>query len=359
VRLYDGEHWNDLIDESPALSLFQTAEYGDAKALSGPWSVERVVVERGNRPIAVAQTMIRPLPIGRGGLAWINRGPLELAHSDENGFLVEALESLRAYWVERRHMYLRVAPPVDWSAPSASALPPDGWAQMPDTGWRASRVDLSPPLDQLRLNLRQKWRNCLNKAERMGAEALIATDPDAFERFLRAYEDDLASRGIRKSVTPDLLRKLEQLLPDARKLTVIEVPLDGRPVGWALIARYGGVGEYLAGVTTAEGRRVNAGQLLLWKAVSFLKDSGCEQFDLGGMDENDKSSGPSRFKAGLRGTPYRLAPELEAHNGGLAARLVRRRVEAFRRAESFSNAREPVRTSAQQRLPASLVAVAP
>ena len=75
---------------------------------------------------------------------------------------------------------------------------------------------------------------------------------------------------------------------------------------------------------------VNAGQLLLWRAVAAMKEHGGRGFDLGGLDVDLTPPGIYRFKDGLGGVPYRLAPELEALGGGLLGRLVRWRVRTAR-----------------------------
>jgi lipid II:glycine glycyltransferase (peptidoglycan interpeptide bridge formation enzyme) len=106
--------------------------------------------------------------------------------------------------------------------------------------------------------------------------------------------------------------------------------LDGRPAGSVLMVRHGDTAEYLAGTVAAAGRAVNAGQLLLWRAVVAMQEQGARRFDLGGLDAHLTPPGIYRFKDGLGGLPYRLAPELEALGGSLLGRLVRWRVRAAR-----------------------------
>ncbi|MBT3907004.1 MAG: hypothetical protein HOF30_15135, partial [Rhodospirillaceae bacterium] len=64
--------------------------------------------------------------------------------------------------------------------------------------------------------------------------------------------------------------------------------------------------------------------------VEALKQQGIRQFDVGGMDEILTPKGIYRFKEGLGGTPYRLAPELELGGDSLRGRLVRWRVNRAR-----------------------------
>ena len=88
----------------------------------------------------------------------------------------------------------------------------------------------------------------------------------------------------------------------------------------------------LAGNVWDEGRRLNAGQLLLWRAVCAMKEHGIRWFDVSGLDPDLTPPGIRTFKEGLSGVPYRLAPELEALGGGPLGRLVRWRVRRARAA---------------------------
>ena len=51
------------------------------------------------------------------------------------------------------------------------------------------------------------------------------------------------------------------------------------------------------GVARAEGRRLNAMNLLLWEAMGWLSDEGHETLDLGTLNTQD-SPGLARFKLG-------------------------------------------------------------
>ncbi len=70
--------------------------------------------------------------------------------------------------------------------------------------------------------------------------------------------------------------------------------------------------------------------MLLWRAICDAREAGLRWFDVGGMDPELTPKGIYDFKAGIGGTPYRLAPEIEAQNGGLRTRLVRWRVNRAR-----------------------------
>ncbi|GAB6052254.1 hypothetical protein JCM17960_10740 [Magnetospira thiophila] len=321
----DADDWSRRIDGLADLNLLQTWAYGEAKAKTGPWRVERGLFE--HTPGAV-QVLLRPLPGGLpGGLAWINRGPM-----CDGGDPAPLLAALRAHYVDDRGFYLRIAPSA-----GEDFAPPSGFAGTDIPGWASARLDLTPDEATLRQGLKQKWRNGLNKAVKLGLEVTHGTDDAAYADFRAAHVAFLGDRGFDTSVTADFLDVWRTLETPRRQPVALLARLENQVVGAALMARYGTTWEYLAGNQTDEGRRLNAGQLLLWTAATLARADGARWLDLGGMDARLTPPGIFKFKQGLGGTAYRLAGEMEALPGGplrgLAARLVRHKVTRARAAE--------------------------
>ncbi|MEO5374957.1 MAG: GNAT family N-acetyltransferase [Alphaproteobacteria bacterium] len=314
--------WTRIIEDFRDLSLLQTWEYGEARAACGPWRVERSLFVEGGRVVGAVQARVRPLPVVGGGLVWVARGPLWRRLDDDDTDprrLGDMLRLASRQWLSRR-FYVRVQPPT----PDDQDV--EGFRSTANPGWASALVDLTVSEADLRRGLHQKWRNVLNKAERSDLAVTIGSDDASFAAFLEAYGRFLGERGFATGVTPDLLRRLQDLLPEERKLTVCLARRAGEVVGSVLIARYGATAEYLAGTLADEGRRGGAGQLLLWRAMMTARAAGCRAFDLGGMDEVRTPAGIYRFKAEVGGAPYRLADEIEAFRGDPLSRLVRWRV---------------------------------
>ena len=333
VREFSAEAWCDAASGFGAGSLVQSWEYAEAKARTGPWAVERGVLVDGTAPpVGLYQALVRRLPAGLpGGLAWINRGPLWRRAGSDGAPLVAMLEALRRHYAEERRLYLRLAPPADEAALPPAFVAAAGFRPAAP-GWASARLDLTAPVEALRGNLGAKWRGHLNKGERAGLEVRSGTAADLFEAFLDHHRRLLAERRFATSLTPDLLRCLHALQPEGRHLAVWLAEAGGSVLASVLMARYGDSCEYLAGNTGAEGRRLNAGQVLLWRALVAMKEHGCASLDLGGMDPEATPPGILAFKQGLGGRPYRLAPELEAGGGGIMGRIVRWRAARARAA---------------------------
>ncbi len=333
VRDFTREDWSAAIAGFRDLSLMQCWEYAEAKARTGPWRVERGVFVDGRRTVGAFQALVRALPAGLpGGLVWINRGPLWRHEEAAPGRLAAMLGALCRRYAEERGMYLRLAPPVAEGALVPADVAAAGLKPAAAPGWASATLDLTPPLDALRANLKAKWRGHLKQGEGAGIEVRAGCEAGLFEAFLAHHRELIAERRFATSLTPELLRCLQDLLPAGRKMTVFLAYKDGALLGSVLIARYGDTCEYLAGNTGDEGRRRNAGQILLWRALAAMKEEGCRTLDLSGMDSQATPEGILRFKQGLGAVPYRLTAELEALGGGVLGRLVRWRVNRAREA---------------------------
>ncbi len=299
-------------------SLMQDWAFGEAKAATGPWRAERGIFLRGTEVVGAVQAMLRYLPLVGGGLVWINRGPLWRKTPEESpDRLAQILGILRDRWSAGGY-YLRVAPPI------GDAFTISGFKPTQTPGWASARVDLSQSPESLRANLQQKWRNALNKAER--GELKLSTGDGAFAIFLDGYSRFIAEKKFPTSVTPNFIVQLQRSLSTENKMTAHIAHADNALAGGALIAHYGDTAEYLAGFAAEAGHGMNVGQILLWRAMISAKDSGLRWFDAGGMDDKRTPEGIYHFKAGLGGTPYRLADEIESCPTDPRARLVRWRV---------------------------------
>jgi hypothetical protein len=333
ISAWTANAWSRLVSGFAGLSLVQSWEYGEAKAESGPWRVERGVFEEGDGVAGAVQALVRRLPLVGGGLAWINRGPLWRRAGGPAaavGPLLGMVRELKRHYVDGQGLYLRLAPNVAASALADDGLAGSGVRATATLGWASALVDLEPPVEALREALDQKWRNALNKAERSRVDVAGGDGGAPFEEFLAAHERQAREGRFAGTVTADLLRRLQEKLPEDRKMVALIARHEGRTVGAALIARYGATAEYLAGNVSEEGRRLNAGQLLLWRAATGARERGLRAFDVGGMDPELTPKGIYRFKEGLGGRPYRLANEVEAWRGPLG-RLVRWRVNRAKR----------------------------
>jgi peptidoglycan pentaglycine glycine transferase (the first glycine) len=326
--------WAEAEAAFPDVPLVQSWTHGDARSAAGGWTAERLILRDSPGAVrALVQALIRPAPMGLGRLVWIARGPvLDRAVDAAAGFPLwrAAAAALRAHFVTSMGDYLRIAPPFD---SDAGAPVPSGFSLTAMDGWASAALDLGAPLDDLHAGLKGKWRTAIRRAEKDGVTVDRAEGAAAVAAFAGAHDAFMAEVGAGGSVDGASIVAMERGV-DAR-LAVYEARLNGAVCGRALTAatpgRGGGRVEYLAGHTDDAGRRANAGQALLWRAVCDAKAAGAATFDVGGLDPERTPKGIFDFKAGLQGTPYRLMPEIDAC-GGAVARLIKARTDRARAA---------------------------
>jgi lipid II:glycine glycyltransferase (peptidoglycan interpeptide bridge formation enzyme) len=332
IKDFGQDEWNDIVSGIDALSLMQTWEFGEAKALTGPWKVSRATFQKGDETLGAAQAMIRTVPLLNRGLVWINRAPL-LKNSDltQPDVYVDILRELKKYWVDEKKMYLRIASPLMASDENYAIFEKAGYLRATETdGWTSEIVDLSLPTDDFRKGLQQKWRNCLNKSERLEVTCKTGSSDVLMDEMLDDYKVLLDNIGFGTNLSPEFVRTMQNLLPDSRKMLVFAGRQNGEKLGSILIATYGDTCMYLIGATNNVGRKVNANHYLIWNAVCEMKKRGFRWFDLGGAHPDNTPPGILHFKRGLKGSPYQLMGEIEAYQDSFLNRMIRKRIETSR-----------------------------
>jgi lipid II:glycine glycyltransferase (peptidoglycan interpeptide bridge formation enzyme) len=332
VREFGQDEWDDIVSGIDSLSLMQTWEFGEAKARTGQWKVSRAAFRKGDETVGAAQVMIRTVPFLNRGLVWVNRAPLmKNCNTAQSDVYIDMLKELKKYWVDGKKMYLRIAPPLMASDENYAIFKKAGYLRTTETdGWASEIVDLSLYLEELRKGLQQKWRNCLNKAERLEVTCKTGSSDILMNEVLDDYKVLLGKIGFGTNLSPELVRTMHGLLPDSRKMLVFAGRQNGAKLGSILIASYGSTCMYLIGATNNTGRKVNANHYLIWNAVCEMKKRGFKWFDVGGAHPDNTLPGILHFKRGLSGKPYQLVGEVETYRDGFLNRMIRKRIETSR-----------------------------
>lgn len=332
LKKFSQKEWNNFVSNIDGLSLMQTWEFGEVKAHTSGWNVCRTVFKENDDVKGFAQAMIRKTPFLDRGLVWINRGPLikNVDPVDNLNVYSRIFETLKNHWVTEKKMYLLVAPPLSATDENEKMVLNSGFSKIfGKSGWASDMIDLSYSEETLRKGLKQKWRNCLNKAERLDVTYEIASSESLMVELLDDYEMLLKHKGFNPAFTAAFLRNMQTLLPDERKMLILAGRKDGKKLGSILIANYCNTCIYLVGATNENGRKANANHFLLWSAICEMKKRGFRWFDLGGVHPENTPQGILRFKRGLNGEPYQLLGTFEAHKQDLINRMIKRRIESF------------------------------
>jgi lipid II:glycine glycyltransferase (peptidoglycan interpeptide bridge formation enzyme) len=331
--------WSALLGRFADASIYQSWAYGAVHW--GAHQLSHIVIERDSVAVAAAQVRLVRVPVIGKGIAYVRWGPLCRARDEATDPEVfrHALRALKEEYVERRGLLLRVMLPIfetDASAAAArSELAQAGFEQDGAARpYRTFHLDLSPPLDVLRKRLDQKWRNCLNNAERNGLTVVDGSGIEAYDRFLEAYTAMMQRKQFETTVDVVQFRKMQLQLLDGLKMRTFVCEKDGRLLNAMVVSALGQTGIYLLGATSNEGLNSKGSYLLQWRVIQWLKENGFRWYDLGGIDPA-RNPGVFHFKQGLGGQDIYQVPVFQLSRNWTSEFCVRAAERARELARKF------------------------
>jgi hypothetical protein len=157
-----------------------------------------------------------------------------------------------------------------------------------------ARLSLGEP-GEMRLNLHQKWRNCLNQATKKQLSIThTACTTSRLATLLRADEIKQMQKGYR-ALPAQFSRKWLEISPKSMRLfTVFH---SGTAIAQALFLRHGNTATYHIAQSSDMGRKRNAARFALWQAMLDFSRAGVVECDLGVLDTVN-AAGLARFKLG-------------------------------------------------------------
>jgi len=325
VDAVDRAGWSSIISLFDDASLYQTWDY--AETVFPKQTASRLVVRGGGEVVAAAQARVVKTPVLPAGIAYVAWGPLwrrrgEPARPER---FEQAADALAEEFARRRKLVLRLAPNVTEGegAGAVAALEGRGFRRAGrGEAYRTSLLDIARPLPQVRAGLRQKWRNCLNRAEREGLEVEEGVSQRHYARFLALYDRMRRRKHFETGVDARQWALLQEALPEAEKMRVLLVRRGGEDVAAVVISCLGRRAIYLLGATSASGLECKAGYLAQWAAIERAREAGCTLYDLGGTDP-EGNPGVYRFKSRMGGLEVRHVGAFELSHSRLSDLAVR------------------------------------
>lgn len=252
------------------------------------------VLRRFGRQVRVAEwwqgggPVARALVVSRPGLTLLSRGPLWSGAAGEAGPLLRDIARFSGLTFATPERAAAGAGLIPVMAPRSEAI----WHLPGD------RVALRSALDP-------KWRNKLTKAERENAGLTIRASARADAGWLYAAEgQQRRDRGYR-TLPPAFAESWRAAAP--KDFRLYEAWVAGERVAGIMILMHRPWASYHIAWSGDEGRRRNAGRLLLWRAACDLQDDGFDALCLGHVDAG-AAPGLATFKAGTGAEIRRLGP---------------------------------------------------
>jgi lipid II:glycine glycyltransferase (peptidoglycan interpeptide bridge formation enzyme) len=296
------ENWNALIAQFSDATIYQTWGYGAVRR--GRENLSHLLLNCGDEVVGCCQVTFRRAGLGLQ-IAYVVWGPLwqKRGTDADPAIFQRIIQELKREYAIRRGCLLRVSPNVVGTTKTLGeeALAEEGFQVAAEVSpYRTLRLDLSPPLEDLRKNLLQKWRNCLNKAERNDLTVTESTDAKSFGVFLALSEEMLRRKQFTPGVNYEEYANIQQALPEELKMRVLVCENNGEPHCATIFSAIGDTGIYLLGATGEKGLGPNGPYLLQWRMIQSLKERGVRWFDLGGIDPAG-NPGVYDFKLGIAG----------------------------------------------------------
>jgi CelD/BcsL family acetyltransferase involved in cellulose biosynthesis len=297
----DQAEWERLLASCPDPHLPQGFAYGEGKAATG-WTVKRALFLEAGRPVAMA-TVLQLRRFGIRLLNRVNRGPLFFEAEPGDERITAVYAALRRRWGRIWTAPLLIAPALLSGEHSDTLLRRAGYRLRHRRSWQSGRIDLTVGEDALWAGLASSFRNRVRNAEKAGAELSISQDDETYEWMLARHAENMAERGF-SAAGPELLRALRLTAPE--DVLVFQLIHGGEPVAGMSVVRFGTHAEYHVGWFGPEGRKLNAGNFLMWNVLREMHRRGVKTFDVGGLKPGD---GYTRFKQTMKPVEYQLAGE--------------------------------------------------
>jgi lipid II:glycine glycyltransferase (peptidoglycan interpeptide bridge formation enzyme) len=322
------DQWHEILDEFSDANLYQTWSYDSIRC--GENNISHLILRSAGKVVAAAQARVERIPFLGVGAAYVRWGPLWQLRNRTHDHAVFrlAIRSLKNEYVIRRGLVLRIFPLLyeDGSNPFFNILIEEGYAPVPDKSrGRTLILDIQPPMAELRKNLDQKWRNCLNKAERNGLEVIESTDDGIFADFIDIYHDLLKRKRFPEPNDIQEFREIQRVLPEKYRMQIILCRAKGATTAGGIFSTLGETGLYLFGATNDLGMENKSSYFVQWKAIERMKNCGCLTYNLNGINPA-LNPGTYHFKVGLsgkKGKDLYYVGRFDCYPGALEARLVR------------------------------------
>jgi len=319
------DHWDGIVGQFDDARLYQTWGYGAARW--GEAALSHLLLRQDDRIVAAAQVAVIKLPLLYAGLAYVKWGPMWRLRGrpEDPNIYRRMLRALKEQYAGERGLLLRIMPQeIDDAAGAMRALmAEEGLRPLGgDEVYRTYRVDLMRPMEQIRAELKRKWRANLRRAETQDLEILEPREREAVDTFLALYDDMHGRKRFDDGGDIDIFPRLQRELPEPLRLQVLICRHRGEPVAGLACSVIGDTGLAVFGATSAGGLQLGASYLLDWTMIQRLKASGCRWYDLGGA----RALSVNQYKSGLAGRhaePVDFLCKFET-GGDLASRAVAR-----------------------------------
>jgi lipid II:glycine glycyltransferase (peptidoglycan interpeptide bridge formation enzyme) len=295
--------WTNVVLRFRDASLYQTFQYGTVRW--GRSNLSHILIKRDGDIVAAAQLSLMMVPGIKRGIAYVPWGPMWRSNneSDQLDIFRQTIRILLSEYAIKRQLLVRVDPNV-----TRDEIPNLG-AILEEEGFKIYHfkpahntiiIDLSPPLNELLMGLKRKWRENLRSAQRKGLKLVEGVEDELWKIFTDLYREMHARKKFSKSVSVEQFREVQKVLPKELKMRVVLAYFESEPVASLIWSRIGDKSVPIFSATSIKGRSLGGAYLLRWNMLEQSKLLGCRYMDQGGVSAEHNPGGYS-FKMGMGG----------------------------------------------------------
>ena len=314
----DRPAWDAFVASRPEGDPLQTWAWGEVAATTGE-PPQRILVERRERIVGVAQALVRPAGFGRQ-VIYVPHGPVwDRDAADAPSVLTELIDGLRSVAREVRGLVVKVDPRASVGG-SGEILA----GALSANRLRRARHDLQAPSTRIvelldgGEALMKTWHADARRLSKRSEREGVTTDVDqrAALDAVSSFHDLLeatAERGRFRLRSLDFLQQLASSFAAADGWYVVLARFEGRPIAGMAIPRVADRAYYLYGASLRDPdlKHKYGAYAAMAAAMRALAQDGVRTLDMWGvLEPEDTQADPawegfSAFKRTFGGSPLR------------------------------------------------------
>lgn len=294
------EEWEKLLREVHRANLLQSHNYARVLCKIYHQTVRRGIIYIDEQRAGIVQFQEASILWGALHGLMFDRGPLWFEGFGSDTHIKAFFSEFEKQFPKRLGRWRRILPETPDHPGMRAFFAERGFKRLEQPGYQTIWLDVSGNEEELRANLKQKWRNILNKSEKQGLT--IEWDEKALYLpwMLTKYKADQDNK-VYKGPNLKVLQALGLAFSQTGQMIISRAVDDkGEAIAGILIFCHGLGATYQVGWSSDAGREKAAHNLLLWNAILKLGEKGIRDFDLGGVNDGS-AKGIKKFKEGLGG----------------------------------------------------------
>lgn len=269
--------WNELILQNPdAGNVFASYEYSQIKKMTG-YTPRYIMV--GSLAVTVLEKKTAPL----GTLWYLPKGPEETTPKT----VFNTLEAITAL-AKKAHVFV-IKVETELPKTTSATFEREGLKKAAPIIPNPSTItlDITKPLDELLMDLPQKGRHAIRRAERDGVTVKKVPTNDANSQIMYQLLAETAEGqfGIRSY---NYYKEFWKTFSDARLGQLFFAYYEGQVVAGAYAMTFGTKSTYKDGASIRQRTAYGASHLLQWNVISWAKSHGVTLHDLCGSPPSDE-----------------------------------------------------------------------